>query len=44
MIDIEVHFFFANLVKEQEGPSIHGRILWLAIWTIDNLFEAIQHS
>jgi hypothetical protein len=39
--------FFANLVKEQEGPSIHGRILWLAIWIVDNLFEEsspIQHS
>jgi hypothetical protein len=32
---IEVHFFHADLVKEGNGPSILGRILWLAIWIVD---------
>ncbi len=30
--------FSFNLVKEVEGP-ISRRVLWLAIWIVDNLFE-----
>jgi len=32
---IEVHFLHVDLVKEGNGPSIPGRILWLAIWIVD---------